>query len=115
MSGRLTRLLAISILLASATFLSAGCETSCAAALLTGTLEREGDHLVVRSVDGIGEVEQLRWPDGHSVHEQDGRLVVSDLFGTVKAAERDAVRLGGGETSSGVSAVCGLIEVVPSG
>jgi hypothetical protein len=92
--------------------LTAACATSCPAALLTGDLVRQGNELVVENPDG-GSVsaEHVRWPTGHRLEERDGRLVVVDFFGTLKAGEGDAVRLGGGETQNGVWGVCGLLEV----
>ena len=96
--------------------LIAACATSCPAALLTGDLVRQGDELVVENPDGGSEsAEHVTWPSGHRLEERDGRLVVVDFFGTMKAGEGDAVRLGGGETQNGVWGVCGLLEVDEGG
>jgi hypothetical protein len=101
----------VAILLAVAG-LPAGCGTACPAALLTGDLIRQGDELVVVSSSGASTpAELVRWPAGHRVENRDGRLVVVDFFGTIKAGEGDSVRLGGGETQTGVWGVCGLLEV----
>ena len=108
--------LPLAIVLAIA-WLPAGCGigTACPAALLTGDLVRQGDELVVVNANGASApAERIQWPAGHRVDDRDGRLVVVDGFGTVKAGEGDAVRLGGGETASGVWAVCGLLEVDPT-
>jgi hypothetical protein len=103
------------ILLAVAT-LPVGCTggTACPAALLTGDLVRDGEELVVVNSSGASApAEHVRWPAGHRVENRDGRLVVVDLFGTVKAGEGDWIRLGGGETESGTWGVCGLLEADP--
>jgi len=89
-----------------------GCATGCPGALLTGVLARQGDELIViENVGGSFPSERVRWPDWHHVEERDGRLVVVDVFGAVKAGEGDAVNLGGGEAGDGTWAVCGLLEV----
>jgi hypothetical protein len=97
----------------SAGLLGGGCNTGgCAAALLTGVLVRDGDDLIATKVyDGNAPDERLRWPSGYRLEERDGRLVAVDLFGTVKAGEGDAIRLGGGEIADGTWGVCGLVEV----
>ena len=92
--------------------LPAGCQTACPAALLTGDLVRQGDELVVANPNGLSvPAERVRWPEGHRLEERDGRLVVVDVFGTIKAGEGDSVRLGGGEGPTGVWGVCGLLEL----
>ena len=66
---------------------------------------------MVNPSGGSAQAERVRWPAGHRLEERDGRLVVVDFFGTVKAGEGDAIRLGGGEDQAGVWGVCGLLEV----
>lgn len=55
----------------------------------------------------------VRWPFGYSVRSDGERLVVTDLFGVIKAREGDHVRLGGGMVGSPEEAfgVCGDFEV----
>ena len=94
----------------------AGCDTgkACPAALLAGDLVRQGDELVVVHSSGASApAERIVWPSGHRVESQDGRLVVVDLIGTVKAGEGDWIRLGGGENPTGTWVVCGLLEADP--
>ena len=111
MAGR-HRLGAPFAILIAIAVLPVGCETSCAAALLTGDLVRQGDELVVVNPNGgSGPAERVHWPTGHRVEERDGRLVVVDFFGTLKAGEGDSIRLGGGEVQTGVWGVCGLLEI----
>ena len=71
----------------------AGCDFSCPAALLEGVLVRSGDTLIVHADYGD---ENVRWPFGYSIGTDGDRLVVKDLFGSVKARESDTVHLGGG-------------------
>jgi len=100
----------VAAVLLAATIVAGACDIGgCPAALLTGVLAREGDELVVVNGDSVP-AEHLRWPSGHRLEERDGRLVVVDFSGTVKAGEGDSVRLGGGEVT-GVWVVCGLLEV----
>jgi hypothetical protein len=102
-------LLVLAIAVAPAT----GCEQACPAALLTGVLSEQAGELVVIP-EGGGPVERVNWPFGYVLHEDGGTLVVTDLVGTVKAREKDTVRLGGGEARSGVWNVCGTFEVEPA-
>ena len=107
-----SRSLMVPLLLVGSTLAAGGCETTCASALLTGTLQRDVDELVVVRPDGGSDPEErLRWPAGYRLEERDGHLVAVDIFGTVKAGEGDAVRLGGGEISDRTWGVCGLVEV----
>ena len=91
----------------------AGC-VGCPAALLEGDLVPEGSTLVVRTASG--DTTAVRWPFGHGVKASGGQLVVTDLFGAVKAREGDHVRLGGGMVGEDEEAfgVCGDFEVEPS-
>ena len=89
---------------------TAGCQPACPTALFTGTLVRNGDTLEARPHGG-GPSTPIVWPAGIVVRDVEGRLVVADLLGTVKAREGDAVRLGGGMTADNKIGVCGLIEV----
>jgi len=107
------RALAVALVIATGVTVGAGgCAMGCPAALLTGVLVEEGGELVVVP-DGGGPVERVEWPSGHGVHRDGGVLVVTDLFGTVKAREGDLVRLGGGEAESGTWTACGLLEAEP--
>ena len=95
---------------------SGGCAISgCPAALLTGTLARAGAELVVVQADATSAQRHLQWSGGYSVQEVDGRLVVKDVVGSVKAREADVVALGGGLRPDDVWVVCGSVDVVPSG
>lgn len=92
----------------------AGCSTSCPAALLDGTLVARGDgDLAIKETTG-GFVREVTWPAGIGVRPGEGRLVVTDFFGTVIAGEGDHVQLPGGERwSNGPWGVCGQITVAP--
>ena len=89
-----------------------GC-VACPAALLEGDLVRDGSTLVVRTESG--ETTAVRWPFGHGVKANGDQLVVTDLFGAVKAREGDHVRLGGGMVGQPEEAfgVCGDYQVEP--
>ena len=52
----------------------------------------------------------MDWPVNVIVQQRNGRLVVTDVLGTVKMGEGDEVRLGGGEVADGLWGVCGLME-----
>ena len=101
------------LVLALATLpIAGGCGQACPAALLTGTLVREGGELVVApNVGGSIAAERVVWPAWHRLETRDGILVVIDAFGTEKAREGDVVRLGGGERGAGTWGVCGVLEV----
>ena len=92
----------------------AGC-VGCPAALLEGDLVREGATLVVET--GSGDTTAVQWPFGYGVREDGDSLVVTDLFGAIKAREGDHVRLGGGMVGENEEAfgVCGDYEVEPAG
>lgn len=91
---------------------TSGC-TGCPAALLVGELAEESEALVVAGADGEPS-ERIIWPFGFGVRDDGGQLVLTDLFGAVKAREGDTVRLGGGETESGTFKVCGQLDVDPA-
>ena len=92
----------------------AGCDFSCPAALLEGVLVRDGDTLAVDMGDAPDM--HVRWPFGYSVSTDSDRLVVKDLFGSVKAREGDMVHLGGGMVPPDEQAfgVCGSFTVDPA-
>ena len=109
---RRLRSASLALLLAGA----AGTTTSgcgCPPALLIGELAAESGTLVVAGADG-GPSERIIWPFGFGVRDDGGQLVLTDLFGVVKAREGDTVRLGGGEIESGTFKVCGELEVDPA-
>jgi hypothetical protein len=82
----------------------------CAAALLPGVLVAQGSELAIKE-DTAGFIRPIRWPFGYSVRPDSNGLVLTDLFGNVKAREGDHVGLPGGETSSdGPWGVCGEIQ-----
>jgi hypothetical protein len=89
-----------------------GC-SGCPTALLSGELVEQGDELVI-SVSDTGPAEHMLWPFGYSVHREGEQVVLTDLLGGVKARAGDTVRLGGGETESGIFKVCGQLEVDPA-
>jgi hypothetical protein len=88
---------------------TAGC-SGCPAALYEGVLTEQAGDLVVAPASG-GPAERVIWPAGLGVRQDGDTLVVSDIFGSVKARENDFIRLGGGELESGVWKACGLFEV----
>jgi hypothetical protein len=91
---------------------AAGCG-GCPAALSEGVLTEQSGDLVVAPPGG-GRPERVIWPAGLGVREDGDTLVVSDIFGSVKAREGDFVRLGGGEAEDGVWRTCGMFEVGPT-
>jgi hypothetical protein len=104
-----------SIVLALLAVASGGCAFGgCPTALLSGTLARAGADLVVVQADVTTPPQHLQWSGGYSVADRDGRLVVEDVFGSVKAAEGDAVALGGGLRPDDVWVVCSFVDVAPS-
>jgi hypothetical protein len=106
-------------LIASAALLAVGLATAgagcvgCPAALLAGELVEQGDELVI-VVSEADPAERIIWPFGYSVRSDGERLVLTDLLGGVKARAGDTVRLGGGETESGIFKVCGQLDVDPA-
>ena len=103
----------MAVMLASAAGTTAvGCG-GCPAALLVGELAEDAGALVVIGAEG-GPSERIIWPFGYGVRDDGGELVLTDLFGAVKAREGDTVRLGGGETESGTFKVCGQLDVDPA-
>ena len=108
------RAAALALLLVALPWSLAGC-VGCPAALLEGDLVRDGATLVVRAENG--DTTAVRWPFGYSVRADGDSLVVTDLFGAIKAREGDHVRLGGGMVGEAEEAfgVCGDYEVEPPG
>jgi hypothetical protein len=100
------------LLIAATATTSVSC-AGCPQALLVGELAQESGTLVVAGVDGAPS-ERIIWPFGYGVREDGEKLVLTDLFGAVKAREGNVVRLGGGETESGTFKVCGQLEVDPA-
>lgn len=104
------RAAAVVLALAALPFSVAGC-LGCPAALVVGVLVRDGTTLVV----DMGDFPDMRikWPFGYGVREEAGRLVVTDIFGSIKAREGDTVHLGGGMVGPDEQAfgVCGDFKV----
>ena len=99
------------LVLASAMWTPGACALGCRDALLGGVLVADGEELVLREPYGF--VRSVTWPWGYSVRSDAGRLHVTDIFGTVKAAEGDSVELPGGEAfGDGPWEVCGETRVV---
>lgn len=92
----------------------AGTATACMAALVTGTLVRDGD-AGIRLRDEQGQARQVIWPNGFSARHDGGRLAVVDQSGTVVAHEGDRVSIGGGEIDgAGTWLACpGTLVVAP--
>lgn len=91
----------------------AGCATSCPTALLPGVLVADGSAFAIKQ-DGSDVVQEIDWPFGYGSRSEGGRLLLTDLLGSVIAGEGDHVRLPGGETRSGGPwGVCGQILVDP--
>lgn len=88
---------------------TAACET-CQTALAFGILAERDGTLGLRPEAG-GEVSPITFPRGLSVQTRDGRLVVTDIFGNVKAREGDYVEMGGGGGADGVFHGCGSFTV----
>jgi hypothetical protein len=109
---RLPRFVAGLLVVVALTPATAAC-TGCPTTLLVGTLAEQGQDLVAIHVGG-GSPEHLAWPFGFSVQRRNGVLVVTDLFGAVKARAGDTVELGGGERGDGTWSVCGEINVGPA-
>ena len=80
---------------------------------MEGALVRDGSTLAV--VDNVGNITPVRWPFGYAVRADGDRLVVTDVFGAIKAREGDQVRLGGGMVPPDEEAfgVCGDVTVDP--
>lgn len=99
----------IAALLLGLPITTSGC--ACPAALLPGTLVAQDAQLDIKE-DAGGFVRPVRWPFGYGVRQTSDGLVVTDLFGSIKAREGDHVSLPGGEVSSdGPWGVCGEIQV----
>lgn len=92
----------------------AGTATTCMAALLTGTLVRDGA-TDIRLRDEQGHAHQVVWPNGYTARDDDGRLAVIDQSGSLVAHEGDRVSVGGGEIDgSGTWLACpGTLVVAP--
>ena len=92
----------------------AGTATACMAALLSGTLVRDGV-AGLRVRDEQGHSHQVIWPNGFSARDDGGRLAVIDQSGTVVAHEGDRVSIGGGEIDgAGTWLACpGTLVVAP--
>jgi len=85
---------------------------ACPAGLFSGTLTEQAGELIVIPAD-TGTAERVNWPDGYTVRNEGGTLVVVNEFGSAVAREGDTVQLGGGElTEPGTWDVCGLLEVI---
>lgn len=106
----LRRGLLVAVLLGALGSTSAACAGGCPAALLPGTLVAHGTELWIRD-DVVGFERPIRWPSGFGVRSESDVLVVTDLFGGVKAREGDHVALpGGGIASDGPWGVCGDMD-----
>ena len=105
--------LAVALVLAGALATTACGAQACPAALLSGVLQEQAGELVVVG-DGGAPPTRVKWPAGDGVRRVDGVLVVTDIFGNVKARDGDIVRLGGGEDQNHVWVVCGMFEVGPA-
>ena len=92
----------------------AGTATACMAALLSGTLVRDGV-AGLRVRDEQGHSHQVIWPNGYSARDDGGRLAVIDGNGTVVAHEGDRLSMGGGEIDgAGTWLACpGTLVVAP--
>jgi hypothetical protein len=97
------------MLAVSAVWSVAGCEMACPTALAEGVLVADGENLVLRAA--TGETNAIAWPSGYSVRQENGRLVLTDRFGTVKAREGDRIGVGGGVGVDDVFHGCGDVWV----
>ena len=106
------RAAAIALALVALPWSLAGC-LGCPAALMEGDLVRQGSTLVVKTENG--DPYSIQWPFGHALRADGDSLVVTDLFGAIKAREGDHVRLGGGMVGEDdvTFGVCGDYEVEP--
>jgi hypothetical protein len=112
MRAALAKGLLLVVLLGAVGSTSAACAAGCPTALLSGTLVANGSELWIKE-DGNGFPRPIRWPSGFGVRSVDGRLVVADAFGGIKAAEGDLVQLPGGEIgSNGPWGVCGDMDSI---
>jgi hypothetical protein len=101
----------LSLVLIAGTQTTAVACGGCPGALLPGVLVAQGSELAIKE-DAAGFIRPIRWPFGYSVRPDSNGLVLTDLFGNVKAREGDQVGLPGGETSSdGPWGVCGEIQI----
>lgn len=89
---------------------TSGCTYGCPAALATGIVTRDGSDILLR-VD-TGHLMPVHWPDGIIVREEGQQLVLSDLFGNVRAREGDRIEMAGAFADESVHG-CGAITVVP--
>jgi hypothetical protein len=87
-----------------------GCANSCPGSLLEGTLVAADGELVVER-DLAGVAIHVEWPFGLGVRDDGGDLVLSDVFGSVKAREGDVVKIGGSSTTDGTWIACGDVTV----
>jgi hypothetical protein len=110
MAAALARLLLAATLLGlpGCTILGQGCP----GALLEGMLfaDPNGNLLVKEDVNGT--IWTVRWPAGYGVRTVNGRIVVTDTFGGIKAGDGDRVEIGGGVDSEDASrwAACGNMD-----
>ncbi len=115
MAKRLVGLVLVACLaFAGLVVVNSGATLGCPAALLTGTLAREGDDLVVDTGDGLNPAVGVKWSLPYHVDEVGDVLVIRDLFGSVRAREGDHIQLGGGVTEGGLWGQCGLFAVDPA-
>ncbi len=98
---------AISLLLSASVI---GCASGCPSATLEGTLVAADGELVVER-DLAGVAVHVEWPFGLGVRDDGGDLVLSDVFGSVKAREGDVVKIGGSSTTDGTWIACGDVTV----
>lgn len=87
-----------------------GCETACPLALAEGVLVADGKNLVLESP--TGQRTTVLWPSGYSVRGDGDKLVLTDLFGSVKAREGDKIGVGGGVDVDGHFRACGDVWTV---
>jgi hypothetical protein len=87
-----------------------GCQMSCPTALAEGVLVADGNSLVLES--STGQRSTVVWPSGYSVRGDGDELVLTDLFGSVKAREGDKIGVGGGVGSDGLFRACGDVWII---
>jgi hypothetical protein len=87
-----------------------GCEMACPLALAEGVLVADGKNLVLESPTGLRTT--VVWPSGYSVGGDGDKLVLTDLFGSVKAREGDKIGVGGGVGSDGLFRACGDVWII---
>ncbi len=96
------------LLLTSVAAGTAGC-VSCPTALVSGVLVADGSDLALASADGA--VVAVTWPEGYQVGLEDGRLVLTDFLGAVKARQGDRIEMGSGLGADDVFHGCGELKV----